>query len=135
LLENWISAHPDSFPPIVINITDGESQDGDPIPYVDAVKSLSTSDGNVLMFNCHLSMTSSDPFLFPSNGEILPDDLARSLFSMSSVLPESIYKRAVAEGYELQPNARGMAFNADMVALIKFLDMGTRPAAGVGPLR
>lgn len=135
LLENWITAHPDSFPPIVINITDGESQDGDPIPYVDAVKSLSTSDGNVLMFNCHLSMTASDPFLFPSNGEILPDDLARSLFNMSSVLPDSIYKRAVAEGYELQPNARGMAFNADMVALIKFLDMGTRPAAGVGPLR
>jgi hypothetical protein len=29
---------------------------------------------------------------------------------------------------ELQPNARGMAFNADMVALLKFLDLGTRVA-------
>jgi hypothetical protein len=53
---------------------------------------------------------------------------------MSSVLPEPIYNRAVAEGFDLEPNARGMAFNADMVALIKFLDMGTR-AAAPGALR
>ena len=134
LLEAWISAHPNSFPPIVINITDGESQDGDPLPYAEAIRSLATSDGNVLFFNCHLSMTAADPFMFPSNGEILPDPLAKTLFDMSSPLPETIFNRAVAEGFELQPNARGMAFNADMVALIKFLDMGTRAAAG-GKLR
>ena len=29
-LEPWVAAHPYSFPPIVINITDGESTDGDP---------------------------------------------------------------------------------------------------------
>ncbi|MHB1033280.1 MAG: vWA domain-containing protein [Pirellulales bacterium] len=134
ILEGWINEHPDSFPPIVINITDGESQDGDPIPYAEAVKSLATNDGNVLLFNCHLSMVSADPFMFPASNEILPDDLARVLFDMSSVLPEPLVKNALAEGFELQPNARGMAFNADMVALIKFLDMGTR-AAATGGLR
>ena len=45
--------HPRSFPPIVVHITDGESQDGDPIPYADAVRNLATTDGNVLLFNCH----------------------------------------------------------------------------------
>jgi hypothetical protein len=30
ILEPWVLEHPDSFPPIVINITDGESTDGDP---------------------------------------------------------------------------------------------------------
>ena len=134
VLENWIKDHQSSFPPIVINITDGESQDGDPIPYADAIKSLATDDGNVLLFNCHLSMTAADPFLFPASNEILPDELARVLFNMSSLLPETIYSRAVTEGFELQPGARGMAFNADMVALIKFLDMGTR-AASPGALR
>jgi hypothetical protein len=131
LLQQWISEHPKSFPPIVIHITDGESQDGDPTPYADAVKSLATEDGNVLLFNCHISATAADPFMFPASDEILPDDLARVLFKMSSVIPESIFRSAVAEGMQLQPNSRGMAFNADMVCLIRFLDMGTRPAAAL----
>lgn len=129
ILDEWIGSHPKSFPPVVINITDGESADGDPIPYADVLKERCTEDGNVLFFNCHLSMTAADPFMFKSNGEILPDKLARDLFNMSSVLPETIYNRAKADGFDLEPNARGMAFNADMVQLIRFLDMGTRVAA------
>ncbi len=128
ILEQWIREHPDSFPPIVIHITDGESQDGDPIPYAEAVKSLATADGNVLLFNCHLSMTNAPSSIFPSTEEGLPDDLARILFRMSSVLPNIFYQNAQAEGYSVQQGARGMAFNADMVVLIKFLDMGTRAA-------
>ena len=31
----------------------------------------------------------------------------------------------------MQPNARGMAFNADMVCLIQFLNMGTQAAPGI----
>ena len=128
ILSNWVVHHPTSFPPIVINITDGESQDGDIQPYAEPIRSLATEDGNVLLFNCHLSETAADPFMFPSSDEILPDELARFLFRASSVLPEPIYQQAVSEGASLQPNARGMAFNMDMVCLIRFLDMGTRPA-------
>jgi hypothetical protein len=128
LTDEWIQRHPQSFPPIVIHITDGESQEGDPLPYAEPIMDLATSDGNVLLLNCHLSMSAEDPFLFPHSGEILPDREARVLFQMSSPLPDSMYQRAVAEGFELQPGARGMAFNADMVTLIKFLDMGTRIA-------
>lgn len=128
ILSQWINQHPHSFPPIVIHITDGESQDGDPIPYADAVKSLATSDGNVLLFNCHLSMSSVQPFVFPATDQGLPDDLARTLFHMSSQLPDPFFRSAKAEGYAVQPGARGMAFNANMVVLINFLDMGTRAA-------
>jgi hypothetical protein len=128
LLAEWIDNHRTSFPPVVINITDGESQDGDPTEYADAIKEMETEDGNVLMFNCHLSMSPIDPFSFPSSEEMLPDDLAKVLFRMSSVLPESMVSVAAADGIKLLPNARGMAFNADMVALIRFLDMGTRVA-------
>ena len=65
---------------------------------------------------------------FPSTPSGLPDELARVLFNMSSVLPETFYRSAVTEGIQLSPGARGMAFNADMVVLVKFLDMGTRAA-------
>ncbi len=128
ILSQWINSHPSSFPPIVIHITDGESQDGDPIPYAEAVKALATSDGNVLLFNCHLSMSAVQPFVFPSNEHGLPDDLARVLFHMSSNLPDPFYRSALQEGYQLQQGAKGMAFNANMVVLINFLDMGTRAA-------
>lgn len=128
VLNGWIGQHPDSFPPIVIHISDGESQDGDPIAYADAVKGLATNDGNVLLFNCHLSMTQGNQVVFPSTATGMPDPLAEVLFNMSSVLPDPFYHSAVAEGMSLQPGARGMAFNADLVVLVKFLDMGTRAA-------
>ncbi|MCA9246431.1 MAG: VWA domain-containing protein [Planctomycetales bacterium] len=128
LLEPWIQQHPDSFPPIVIHISDGESQDGDPIPYADAVRALATSDGNVLLFNCHLSAMAAEAAVFPATDGALPDDLAKVLFQMSSLLPEPFFRSAVAEGMPLETGARGMAFNADMVVLINFLDMGTRAA-------
>ncbi len=129
LLADWIRQHPDSFPPIVVHITDGESQDGDPVPYAEAIRKLSTSDGQVLMFNCHLSSTAAAPFLFPAKPDGLPDRMARTLFEMSSPLPEHCLRYAAEEGFELQPGARGMAFNADMVCFLKFLDWGTRRAA------
>jgi len=131
ILSDWISRHPRSFPPIVVHITDGESQDGDPIPYAESVRSLKTEDGNVLLFNCHLSMTAADPFMFPASDANLPDELARVLFQMSSPLPDPFVRLATAEGFHLLPGARGMAFNADMVCLIQFLNMGTQAAPGL----
>lgn len=128
ILDEWIPQHQQSFPPIVVNITDGESTEGDPIPYADAVKQRATDDGEVLLFNCCLSSTPGEPFLFPGNGELMPGEFALQLFKMSSILPDSIVNKAKGMGQELDPNARGMAYNADMVTLVKFLDMGTRSA-------
>lgn len=131
ILAEWIARHPRSFPPIVVHISDGESQDGDPRAYADAVRNLATEDGNVLLFNCHLSMTAADPFMFPASDANLPDELARVLFDMSSPLPDPFVRLAAGEGFRLQPGARGMAFNANMVCLIQFLNMGTQAAPGL----
>ncbi len=129
MLEAWVGERQNCFPPILIHISDGESQEGDPIPYAEPImQNLATEDGNVLIFNCHLSMTAADPFVFPHSDEVLPEELARVLFRMSSVLPDQIRDRAIQEGFEVQPNARGMVFNADMISLLQFLDMGTRVA-------
>jgi len=131
IVNGWIEADSKrmkSFPPVVIHITDGENQEeGNPNDYAESIKSLETDDGNVLLFNCHISDTDSDKVEFPSNGELLPSQYARDLFKMSSELPDSIIASANKDGeLNLQTGARGMVFNADMASLIKFLDMGTR---------
>lgn len=129
MLEKWIATgnHHDCFPPIVIHITDGETSDGgNPEDYAEVVRSLFTDHGNVLMFNCHLSMQAADKIVFPGNIEMMPDEFARTLFRMSSVLPEPMMRLATTEGFKLEPNAKGFVFNADTVSLLQFLDMGTR---------
>jgi hypothetical protein len=132
IVDEWIQRdnHMMCFPPVVIHITDGESQEGDPIPYAKPLmENLATNDGNVLLFNCNLSMAEADSFMFPHSDEILPNKEARDLFQMSSVFPDTIIARAVAEGFTLSPGARALVFNADVVALIRFIDFGTRIAA------
>ena len=130
VLKEWINSHPDSYPPIVINITDGQATDGDPLAPAQELMSLSTNDGNVLFFNCHISERDASPTTFPSGGAELPDDeYASLLFQMSSMLPPGIREAVQSEGYKLQSGAKGFAFNADLVEMIRFLDIGTRPSS------
>ena len=115
-----------SFPPVAINITDGESTDGDPSAAAARLQSLGTADGNVLLFNLHLSSTRTAPIVFPDGEVQLPDQFARLLFGMSSALPEMMRRAAADEGYSVSAGSRGFAFNADLVSLVKFLEIGTR---------
>ncbi len=127
LLQTWIANHPDSYPPIVINITDGE-YNNDPTQEAQALAGLSTSDGNTLLFNCHISGHAAAPIVFPNSDAGLPDAWARKLFELSSLLPQSMSNSAIGEGFPIGVDARGFAFNADLVDLIRFLDIGTRPS-------
>lgn len=126
LLQSWVQAHPDAFPPIVINITDGEATDGDPRPPAEALRTLATTDGNILLFNMHLSSRSGTPILYPESETGLPDEFARQLFQMSSLLPAAIQEEARKAGYTIGPQSRGFVFNVDIVEMIQFLDLGTR---------
>lgn len=126
VMTEWLSAHPGSFPPIVVNITDGESTDGDPSVPADALKGLMSTDGSVLLFNLHLSSDQSDPVVFPGPAAVLPDDYARLLFSMSSTLPEDMRSSAQRVDLGIDEAARGFAFNADISSIVQFLDVGTQ---------
>ena len=128
LLQGWTATNLNSFPPIVINITDGESTDGDPSAVARALKTLATTDGPVLLFNVHLSDQQSAPIEFPDDDVILPDQYARLLFNISSALPDYMRDMAGNEGYRVSPRTRGFVFNADIVSVIRFLDIGTRPS-------
>jgi len=128
ILSAWVGQHAVSYPPIVINITDGEATDGDPIPHAETLKALATDDGNALLFNIHLSQAAGQPVLFPDSADGLPDKYAHQLFQMSSILPTRLREAAQNEGYAIGDEPRGFGFNADLVELIRFLDIGTRPS-------
>lgn len=127
VLTDWLQQHPTGFPPIVINLTDGEATDGNPTAAATALCELQTDDGPVLLFNLHLSDRQATPVQFPDSDQNLPDAWAKLLFSLSSPLPPAMRSVAGQEGVAVGDGARGFAFNADMVTVIQFLDIGTRP--------
>ena len=49
----------------------------------------------------------------------------RVLFRMSSALPPPLREAARNEGFRVDDQARGFVFNADLVAVLRFLDIGT----------
>jgi hypothetical protein len=124
-LSQWAASHPASYPPVVINITDGEP-DQDPTSAARALLTIGTDDGTTLLYNIHLSQKKAEPILFPTNTALLPDEHARMLYGISSVFPESARRELKREGHPVSEQARGFVFNADSPALIDFLDIGTR---------
>lgn len=122
----WLAQHPGAFPPIVLNITDGESTDGNPSSAAEALRALTSTDGNVLLFNLHVSSDQSDPVVFPSMEGTLPDDYARLLYRMSSPLPDDMRTAARRHGLTPADGAHGFAFNADISSIVQFLDVGTQ---------
>ena len=66
------------------------------------------------------------PVQYPDRDDGLPDDLAKRLFRMSSVLPEPSRNLAETMGLAVSENSRGFVFNSNMEALVQFLDIGTR---------
>ena len=125
-VRGWVAQHPSSYPPIVINISDGNASDGNPEPIAQQIMALATTDGNALMFNCHLSERNSSPSQYPDSERSLQDDYARQMFRMSSVLPPASRDHAVNLGIAVSESSRCCVFNADMVSLVQFLDIGTR---------
>jgi len=130
-LKAFLAEHPACYPPLVINITDGEANDGDPLPPAQELQGLKSRDGPVLLFNAHVSDRQNKPIEFPGDEGGLPDKFARLLFRMSSPLPPKLTAAAKADGFAVGPGARGFVFNADLVAVVRFLDIGTRVSQGV----
>ena len=109
VLDGWVEQHGKAFPPTVIHITDGESTDGDPAEAMRLLKNLQTRDGNVVLFNVHLSDNpNADSLCFPDNSNDLPDQYAQMLFEGSSVLTP--HMRNVAEEMGFEVNESSHAF-------------------------
>lgn len=130
IITNWLGQNANCFPPVIVHITDGESTDGDPTAEMKQLMGQASADGNVLLFNLHLSSTGHpNPIFFPNNSETLPDNYAKMLFENSSNLTPSMLSVAKEEhGINLEGNSKGFVFNGDMTSIITALDIGTRPS-------
>ena len=125
----FISRHPNSFPPVVIHITDGESTDGDPSAAFRDLTNLTSADGNVLLFNVHVSSNpNARTTAFPDSASQLPDQYAKTLFDGASFLTPFMRSIASEHGLAVSEDAKGFVLNADLVLVIQALDIGTRPS-------
>jgi hypothetical protein len=138
LTEKWITDHAntDNFPPIVINITDGQATDVESneelLEVSKRIKELNTMDGHCLFLNIHIGEDDHLKVLFPEKLNDLPqDEAARLLYDMSSELPILFHQDiARAKGKDLGKRYVGMASNADVQSLIQFLNIGTSTSKG-----
>ncbi|MGE3174219.1 MAG: VWA domain-containing protein [Planctomycetota bacterium] len=129
ILGNWLDEHPKAFPPVVIHITDGESTDGDPTEMMQKLRSMQTKDGNVLLFNVHLSDNPNAQTLsFPDDVQELPDQYAQTLFQGSSPLTPFMRRVAGELGFDVSDETRGFVLNADLPLVVQALEIGTRPS-------
>lgn len=128
-LQKWLEQHPDCYPPTLVHVTDGEANDGDPAADLAAMHTLSTTDGAVVVVNIHVSAEPGvKPVLFPSSPSVLPDQYSRLLFDHASVLTPSMIATAKDLNIPVDATSRALVVNADPVALIEALDVGTRPS-------
>lgn len=125
-IKEFIDKFPSSFPPIVLNLTDGMSSDGNPQENARLIRSLSTTDGATLLFNLLISSELALADYFPASEDGFINNCSRLLFRMSSELPPKMWEAAKAEGHDIKPKARGVVINADPTAIVRFLDIGTR---------
>jgi hypothetical protein len=130
LVESWIVEHPDAFPPVVLNITDGGWTGEDPLGAVRSLQEQATSLGPALVFNCQLAGAAAADggrqLLFPSEDPADYGRRTRELFLLSSVLPASMRDEARARGLDVGDEARGLVFNASPSRLVDFLQVGTQ---------
>ncbi len=128
ILEEWVGQNPAGFPPIVIHITDGEATDGEPTERIRSLTNIATSDGNVLLFNIHMSANpDATPVSFPDSADHLPDDYSKMLFETASPLTPTMRALAKEYGFKTTDKSRGFVLNADMGLLAQAIDIGTRP--------
>ena len=141
LLSGWCAnpVNAGSFPPVVINITDGEVSDCNPSELIDItrrIRSLGTDDGNVLLMNIHItSKPSPVSLLFPTAGELDGSDrYAMLLADCSSRMPEA-FNSWIDESRGLK-NGGGspywaMGYNTSPEGMFAMLNIGSRSVTGL----
>lgn len=133
LLEKWMVEHHDKdcYPPTIINITDGQFTDATReqlIQQANELKSMFTNDGNVLLWNIHITPNSLEQIILPVNkSELKGDNYSELLYDMSSLLPER-YNADIETKMNISAgNVRhvAMSVNVDTSRLMQLMDIGT----------
>ena len=146
IIEDWVKKHPDSYPPILLNISDGMANDLprdeedndklDPLPLFELcneIKKIQTNDGNVVIGNIHLSDGKIMKVNFPvSIDEVMDieDPAAGTLFEMTSEVPAPWLEKAQGFGLNIRPGGKMYIYNSDFDSFLSFFKFGTDPTNG-----
>jgi hypothetical protein len=122
--------------PLICHMTDGEYNEGDPLPIAKRIMQMHVSDGNVLIENIFLDGSAlpeqADPYEWPgiSKESQLGSRYARHLFKMSSGIPSSYLELFKDRGYPIRPDAR-LLFPGDTPEMVEagFMMSGMTPTA------
>jgi len=131
LLKELVENHKnnDCFPPSVFNISDGavtDVKEDEMLEKAKKIKQLSTTDGNTLLFNLHISDSDGSSIIFPSNDSGISDAYGQLLFDMASDMPK-IYHAEISTLTKRDATVfKALAFNAGMDEFVKMLSIGTR---------
>lgn len=130
MLKAWMEEQSSRYyyPPVVVHITDGDvpgEHRREFLRYAERLKSLSTADGPVLVWNINITRLQQSELVLPSADRI--DALVHSsltLYEASSVLPE-IFSARVAEitGEDNDLPHRALGVNVSMDTMSELLDM------------
>lgn len=132
LLNQWMKEHHDKdcYPPTIINITDGQFTQvtrEQVVQQANELKAMFTNDGNVLLWNIHITPNHLEQVLLPIGKEELKGDkYSELLYDMSSLLPTR-YNQTISDirGDSVDSRHVAMATNTDMSTLIQLMDIGT----------
>ena len=103
-----------------------DSKGSPPDEVADALRKISTKDGEALLFNLHVTTAGGLQIVFPTAETELSDEYSRMLFRMSSPLPETMLAFARQQMLPVGPGARGFGYNTDLSNVVQFLDIGTQ---------
>ncbi len=135
-ISEWIKSRNrlDSFPPMLIHISDGDPSDATDEMLLNISKklrSIETADGNLLFLNIHLASSDGESIVFPCSESEITDAHrnAKLLYNMSSDMPIQFHEDIAAikgvESYDKNTKIKGVVYNASIVELIKVLSVGT----------
>ncbi len=132
LVEKWcaIKQNSKSYPPTVINITDGESSDCDPVLVAETARKIrgtGTADGGTLLMNIHLSRAGDDrAMIFPSSPDELPDRrYARLLWEISSDMPAVTHDMIRTARPGAAPPFRAMGWGCHIGGVVAMMNIGS----------
>ena len=132
LLTEWMKKYheKDCYPPTIINVTDGVFNGATRealIQQANELKAMFTNDGNVLLWNIHITPDNVEQVQLPvSKTELKGDGYSELLYDMSSLLPMR-YNPTISDirGDAMDARHVAMATNTDMSTLIQLMDIGT----------
>lgn len=119
-----------SFPPVVLNITDGEFSDCGEDELADisrSIRSLGTDDGNVLLLNIHITSGSGKPMIFPTEAEIPQAGRNAEIMARCSSLMPASFEPVIRQyrGWSAEPPFIGMSYNAPITEMLNIINIGS----------